>query len=152
MSFKMFWKKKQKENIMKTTTKMYQRIGKLYTVMEELGFTQSIFLSLFVEKEFESNLGERVFQIEKIYRKCDCGLILDTYYRVKYLETFPKTKSYSKIKINIFELDVFENETKIQPCPIELTAHEIDLAILEFENYIDKIYNEHKAKQDELSK
>lgn len=153
MSFKIFWKKKEKEKTpQETTTKLYKRIEKLYTVMEELGLNQSIFLSLFVEKEFESNLGERVFQIEKNYRKCDCSSILDTYYRVIYLETLPRTKSYSKIKITIFDLDVFKNETKIKPCPIALTAHEIDLAILEFENYIDKIYNEHKAKQDELSK
>ena len=145
----MFWKKKENP-----TTKMYKRIERLYSIMEYLQMEKFYTISGFgYQCEYKTNLGKRRFSIipQKIY--CDCGVEIDRYFKVDFCERIELKSIFLPFTIQeIFSLDVYENETKIQPCPIELTAHEIDLAILEFENYIDKIYNEHKAKQDELSK
>lgn len=149
----MFWKKKE----MKEPTKLYKRIEKLYEKMKEtFSENYSFHDDKYVRKEFNSNLGKRIFKIFKRNKKCEYGKILYTYYEVCYME---KRKfvtisvpffSYDDINKEIFNLKVYENKTKLKPYPAPLTAHEIDLAILEFENYIDKIYKEHTKKIKEL--
>ena len=149
----MFLNKKEKEKTpQKVITKMYKRIEELYNLMFELDYTESlydmtnpisyrsIFCEAWASRIYASNLGQRKIIIHKRNTKASIF-----HYEVKF-EIFEKSKIDT-----VFVLKVFEDKTKIHPCPIAQTAHEIDLAILEFENYINKIYAEHKEKQDELS-
>lgn len=150
----MFWKKKEKT--IETTTIMFQRIKKLYDLMFECNLIKNtcsnmicyglepIIFNKYAFCIYRSALGKRSVTIRK--KSTDSN----PYYVLEF-EKFEITKN-KEVEIDmVFTLEVFKNETKIQPCPISLTAHEIDLAILEFENYINKIYEEHKAKQEELS-
>ena len=131
----MWWNKKE-------TTKLYKRIEQLYDLMEELGCDDKYsFRDTVFEKEYASNLGYRAFRISKEDRIWNCGYGYDLYYDVYYKNSDKKI---------IFHLEVYEHETKLKPCPIFLSSHEIDLAILEFENYINKIYEEHTLKIKEL--
>ena len=137
----------------KTTTKMYKRIEKLYNKMNKLNLGTNAFYFHMVEKRFKSNLGERIVVIEKEVVTNKHNKILDISYVIVYYELeLNNITNIGYLHNTVFRLNVSKDETKIQPCPISLTAHEIDLAILEFENYIDEIYNEHIAKQYVLSR
>ena len=154
----MFWNKKEekKEIVVEMkpkTTVLYNRIEKLYNRLQELNHNGV----------YKSELGERRFEItkERFYDaslSCyQCSLV--NYYKVIFSNENIKTKETKfwngykyivDVPQNIFILELFKQNTKIKPCPINLSAHEIDLAILEFENYIEKIYQEHKAKIKDL--
>ena len=61
---------------------------------------------------------------------------------------------------SIFEININDNKIDVSPCPmLDLTAHDIDLAILEFENAIEqdlqqaiKNYEKHNKCIKELNK
>lgn len=139
------------------TTVLYKRIEKLYSRLQELNHNG----------EYQSKLGKRQFKITKerdydIPRECIYSTFY-CYYNISMVDPNVKIKEKRYLQGNfnvinyevetereLFILKVWKNKTKLEPCPINLTAHEIDLAILEFENYIETIYQEHKAKIKEL--
>lgn len=136
----MWWNKKEVKEEIKPkepeTTVLYKRIKRLYNIIEEVNF----------DGVYQSKLGKRQIKITKNY---------DGYTFCFNDMTKIKTHknpfgNYVKVPKNIFNLYVRECVTTLEPCPINLSAHEINLAILEFENYIEKIYNEHTAKIKEL--
>lgn len=127
----MWWNKKE----IKYTgpTKLFKRIEILYYKLCELDFgylRKDYKWEEFTNIGFKSKLGKRRIEIINNISS------YDLYY-------------FNDDEI-IFCLYVGITNTKLKPCPINLTAHQIDLAILEFENYIETIYQEHKAKIKEL--
>lgn len=138
-----------------TETILYKRIQTLFSKMKYLNH----------KGYYISGLGKRKFEITNEHnydeKFCYCQSVNDSYYKVVFTNEdikIKETKYFNNIFYevetgkNIFTLSVWKHKTKLEPCPIELTAHEIDLAILEFENYIGKIYKEHKAKIKELER
>ena len=128
------------------TTKLYKRIERLCNLLEELKVERNLrTLNFLVEQKYASNLGERVFTINRIINSSS-----EFHYDVFFGEIKNDPSYLIPREKTIFLLKVDKYETKLLPYPINLSAREIDLAILEFENYIEKIYNEHKVKIKEL--
>lgn len=131
-------------------------LSKVMYLSETLSLSLGIFYNHYLYT-LDTKLGKRTIIITDKNKLKYCK---DRKTPKNLLSTLPYPDSILFGHRSIFEINIDDNKIDVSPCPmLDLTAHDIDLAILEFENAIEqdlqeaiKNYEKHNKCIKELNK